>query len=71
MAQTYTVGPRPERIDRIARAIYGSERSGAVEQLLDANPGLALQGAFIAPRTVLTVPAVTPTSTSTFVAPWS
>lgn len=67
MLQTYVVGRRPERLDRIAKAIYGSERGGVVEALLAANPGLALQGAFIAPRTVLQVPVVAIVSTSTFV----
>lgn len=71
MAQTYTVGKKPRRIDQVAKAIYGTERSGTVEQLLDANPGLALQGPFLAIGTVLTVPAVTPTTTSTFVPPWT
>ena len=71
MSQTYTVGRRPERLDRIAKALYGTERSGTVEALLAANPGLALQGAFIAPGTVLLVPNVTPVSTSTYVPQWT
>ncbi len=66
--QPYVVGRRPERLDHIAKAIYGGERGGVVEALLAANPGLALQGAFIAPRTVLQVPAAAAiVSTSTFV----
>ncbi len=71
MAQTYTVGRRPERLDRVAKAIYGTEQGGTVEALLDANPGLAALGPFLPARTVVTVPTVTPTSTSTFVPPWT
>ena len=56
MRQPYTVGRRPERIDRIAKRLYGSEGNGAVELLYASNPGLAAQGAFIAAGTVLTVP---------------
>lgn len=37
----YTVGYEGERLDRIAKTIFGSELDGAVEALLDANPGLA------------------------------
>ena len=37
----HVVGRGGDRIDRIARKVYGSERDGAVERLLDANPGLA------------------------------
>lgn len=71
MAQTYTVGPRPMRLDRVAKAIYGTEQGGTVEALLDANPGLAALGAFLPPRTVLAIPAVNRASTSTFVPPWT
>lgn len=70
MRQPYTVGPRPERIDRIAKRLYGSERGGSVERLWDANPGLAAQGAFVAPRTVLVVPDPPPTPTAAVQLPW-
>lgn len=53
-----------ERIDRIARAIYGTELGGTVEALLDANPGLAAHGPIVpegvvisVPETVVTAPA--------------
>ena len=71
MLGPYKVGKRPERIDRIARRLYGSERGGAVEQLWDANPGLAAQGPFIAPGTLIQVPTRVLRSTSTFVLPSS
>lgn len=71
MLQPYRVGMRPERIDRIARALYGSERGGTVEALWAANAGLAEMGAFIPPRTVIQVPdAPTPAASVTFVLPW-
>ena len=71
MLQPYTVGRRPERIDRIAKLLYGSERGGAVERLWAANPGLASFGAFIPVGTVIRVPAATIVSTSAFVPPWT
>ena len=71
MLAPYTVGKRPERIDRIARRIYGSEQGGAVEQLWSANPGLAAQGPFVAPGTVIQVPTRAVVSTSIFVLPSS
>ena len=37
---TYVVTEDEERIDRIARSIYGEEGNGAVELLLQANPGI-------------------------------
>lgn len=55
----YTVAPEvgdDERIDRIAARIYGTERGGTVELLLDANPGLAALGPFIPRGTVIEVP---------------
>lgn len=45
-----------ERVDRIARDLYGSERGGALERLLDANPGMARRGPFLPRGTELDVP---------------
>lgn len=54
---TYTVRlPDGERLDRIAKALFGSERDGATETLLDANPGLAGLGPVIPAGTVIAVP---------------
>lgn len=36
-----TVIPLDVRIDKLAKASYGSEQGGTVEAILDANPGLA------------------------------
>lgn len=33
-----------DRLDRICKSHYGSERGGTVERVLDANPGLAALG---------------------------
>ena len=71
LLQPYTVGRRPERIDRIAKRLYGSERRGAVERLWDANPGLAAFGAFVPPATVIQVPAPVATSVSIYQVPWA
>lgn len=70
MLQPYTVGRRPERIDRIAKKLYGSEQGGTVELLWDANPGLAAQGAFIAPDTVIRVPDPPVTKPTAVQLPW-
>ena len=53
---TYTVAELELRLDRIARELYGTERGGTIEALLDANPGLAELGPMIPLGTVLTVP---------------
>lgn len=54
---SYVVKFGGERIDRIARAIYGTERGGTVEALLDANAGLAAHGVIVPEGTVIAVPA--------------
>lgn len=64
---TYTVSALDgERLDRIARRIYGTEKNGTVEGLLAANPGLAAHGTIIPPGTVIRTPvelAVKPATT--------
>ena len=68
---TYTVEQDEERIDRIAKAIYGSERGGTVELLWAANRGLAAKGAFIPRGTVIQVPAKPlPPPNPAFQRPW-
>lgn len=68
---TYTVSEDYERLDRIARAIFGTERGGTVEALLTANPGLADLGPYLPRGTAITVP-VLPDQTvdPTYVRPW-
>jgi len=67
---TYTVPGDEERLDRIARAIYGSERGGTVEALLEANPGLAAHGPFVPGGTVIEVPPAPEPVVATVVRPW-
>jgi phage tail protein X len=43
----------PVRLDILAKEQMGTERDGALEALLDANPGVAKEGPFVvAPRFV-------------------
>ena len=53
---TYIVEEETERLDRIAKALYGSERGGTIEALLNANPGLAALGPLIPRGTRIDVP---------------
>lgn len=54
--KTYVVGYGGERLDRIARQLYGTEKGGTVEVLLDANPGLSMCWPQIPEGTVINVP---------------
>lgn len=68
---TYTVAAGGERIDRVAKAIYGSERNGTVEALLAANPGLAVYGVMLPAGTAIDVPlAVDAAPATTYVLAW-
>lgn len=46
-----------ERIDRLAKRLYGSEQGGTVEALLSANPGLAQDGPELPAGRPIEVPA--------------
>ena len=48
--------PEEERLDVLARRLYGSERGGTVEALLAANPGLAAEGPFVPAGRTVAVP---------------
>ncbi|HEX2020264.1 MAG TPA: tail protein X [Aurantimonas sp.] len=67
--ERYTVS-EPVRLDRLARAIYGRETDGTVEDLLEANPGLAAGGAVIPAGTELVLPQTVETTAATTVRPW-
>lgn len=54
---SYTVAYGGERLDHIARKLYGTEQGGTVEALLDANPGLAALGPIAPEGTIIIVPA--------------
>lgn len=53
-----------ERVDRLARRLYGTERGGTLERLLAANPGLAAraieQAGYLPRGTVVEVPLPAP-----------
>jgi phage tail protein X len=66
----YTVAAGGERLDRIAKAIYGTENNGAVEALLDANPGLAALGGTIPEGTVIAVPGEVAAPDAGYVLAW-
>ena len=71
MATSYTVTEEVERLDRIARKLYGSERNGTVPLLLAANPGLASGGPLLPRgRTIVVPPRPTPAPDAAFVRPW-
>lgn len=59
-----------ERIDRIARDLYGSEHGGSVELLLRANPGIARLGPVLPQGTVLTVPERPAKAETAELQPW-
>lgn len=67
----YTVTEEQERLDRIARKLYGSEGGGSLEALLTANPGLSALGPFVPRGYVLTVPALPlPAANPAYQRPW-
>lgn len=66
----YVVDEEFERLDRIAQTLYGSERGGTVEMLLDANPGLAALGPELPRGTVITVPDRPEPKTTATTRPW-
>jgi len=65
-----TVSSPSERLDRLARRLYGSERGGTAEALLDANPGSADQATAIAGGTPIAAPEVEPEAAAAPVRPW-
>ncbi|PVB59731.1 hypothetical protein [Labrenzia sp. 011] len=71
---TYTVTEDAERIDRIARDLYGSERGGTAETLLTANRRLSGDkknpAGDVAFGTILSVPAAPAPADETPVRPW-
>ena len=59
-----------ERLDRLAKRLYGTEQGGTVEALLDANPGLAALSPFVPGGTTLMVPEVDTTPPDDLLRPW-
>jgi phage tail protein X len=60
----------PLRLDILAKAALGTERGGALEALLAANPGLAAGGPFLDPPRELTIPATPAPPPVAAVNPW-
>lgn len=52
----YTVRRDGERLDKIAKAELGSERTGTVEAILALNPGLAALGPILPLGTAIKLP---------------
>ena len=70
---TYVVAYGGERLDRIARKIMQTERLGAVEAILDANPRLAAvasSGLIPAGTEIRIPPAFTPAPSASFTLAW-
>ncbi|KZM49441.1 hypothetical protein [Labrenzia sp. OB1] len=71
---TYTVTEDAERIDRVARDLYGSERGATTETLLTANRRLSGDkknpAGDVAFGTILSVPAAPEAADETPVRPW-
>jgi phage tail protein X len=60
----------PLRLDILAKETMGTERGGAFEALLKANPGMAAEGPYlVAPRQV-TIPETPPAPPVPTVNPW-
>lgn len=70
MADKETVNHPQERIDQLAKRIYGTELNGTVEALLATNTGLASYGLFIPGGLSVIVPDVDLTPADTAVKPW-
>lgn len=70
----YTVTNPEERLDHIAEKLYGSEGDGAVDRLLDANPGLAdtvrVSDGYVPFGTVLDIPERLELEPVLIVRPW-
>lgn len=67
--QSYTVS-RAARLDTIAKAIYGTERTGTVEALLSANPGLGALSLMVPRGTVIAVPDRPVAASAGYTRPW-
>lgn len=60
----------PVRLDILAKETMGTERDGALEALLAANPGLAAQGPFVMAPMEIEIPDTPPKPAVTTVSPW-
>ncbi len=60
----------PVRLDILAKEAMGTERDGALEALLAANPGLAAQGPFVITPREIEIPETPSKPPVTTVSPW-
>lgn len=60
----------PLRLDILAKETMGTERDGALEALLAANPGMADAGPFLAAPNDVVVPETPATPAEPAVNPW-
>jgi phage tail protein X len=60
----------PVRLDILAKEQMGTERDGAMEALLDANPGLAKEGSFVVAPRFVEIPPTPEKPTVPTVNPW-
>ena len=58
-----------DRLDHVVKAVLGTLADGAIEAVLDANPGLAAVGLFLPAGTQIVVPDFT-VPAATVVNPW-
>ncbi|PVE56290.1 tail protein X [Rhizobium rhizogenes] len=68
----YTVAYGGERLDKIAKKTLQTERLGAVEAILSANPGLAMLGSqgVVPAGTMIEVPEWSAKPASPFTLAW-
>ena len=60
----------PVRLDILAKETMGTERDGAIEALLAANPGLAAQGPFVMAPLEIEIPPTPEKPAVVTVSPW-
>ena len=69
MSERLTIS-EPLRLDILAHETMGTEQKGCFEALLDANPGLAYQGAFALAPQAIAVPDAPAVAATPAVNPW-
>lgn len=60
----------PLRLDILAKETMGTERDGALEALLAANPGMAARGPYLVAPADVEIPATPEPPPRAVVSPW-
>lgn len=60
----------PVRLDILAKEKMGTERDGALEALLAANPGVSASGPFVTAPAIIEIPAAPQKTPVVTVSPW-